>query len=52
MSCADDNHVAARLLRLHEQVDAAYESAAYPVIAEQLAKGGARLALILNHIWP
>ena len=51
-TCADDNHVAARLLRLHEQVDAAYESAAYPVIAEQLAKGGARLALILNHIWP
>ncbi len=51
-ACADDNHVAARLLRLHEQMDAAYESAAYPVIAEQLAKGGARLALILNHIWP
>jgi len=51
-TCADDNHAAARLLELHEKLDAAYESAAYPVIKEQLAKGGARLALILNHIWP
>jgi hypothetical protein len=40
------------MLELHEKVDAAYESAAYPVIEQQLAKGGARLAAVLNHIWP
>jgi hypothetical protein len=51
-TCADDNHVAARMLELHEKVDGTYESAAYPVIEQQLAKGGARLAAVLNHIWP
>ena len=51
-TCADDNHIASRLLALHEKVDTTYESAAYPVIEQQLAKGGARLALVLNHIWP
>jgi len=51
-TCADDNHVAARMLALHENVDATYESAAYPVVEQQLAKGGARLAAVLNHIWP
>jgi hypothetical protein len=51
-TCADDNHVAARMLELHENVDATYESAAYPLIEQQLAKGGARLAAVLNHLWP
>jgi hypothetical protein len=51
-TCAGDNHVAARMLDLHEKIDATYESAAYPVIEQQLAKGGARLAALLNHIWP
>ncbi len=51
-TCVDDNHVAARMLELHENLDATYESAAYPVIEQQLAKGGARLAAVLNHIWP
>jgi S1/P1 Nuclease len=51
-TCADDSHIAARMLELHEKVDAAYESAVYPVIEQQLAKGGARLAAVLNQIWP
>ena len=33
-------------------LDAAYRNDAKAVIAEQLAKGGARLALMLNSVWP
>lgn len=33
-------------------LDAAYRKAATTTIAEQLARGGARLALILNSVWP
>ncbi len=51
-SCADDNHVALRMLRLHEDLGPAYESAAAPVVQQQLAKAGARLAGLLNSIWP
>jgi hypothetical protein len=51
-TCADDNHIAARMLELHERLDRGYQSAAVPVIEEQLAKGGAHLALVLNHVWP
>ncbi|HEX4964712.1 MAG TPA: S1/P1 nuclease [Thermoanaerobaculia bacterium] len=34
------------------QLNAAYRDAAQTVIPEQLAKGGARLALMLNSVWP
>jgi S1/P1 Nuclease len=34
------------------QLDAAYRNAAQRAIAEQLARGGARLALMLNSVWP
>lgn len=51
-SCADDNHVALRMLRLNENLGDAYESAAAPVVQEQLAKAGARLAALLNSLWP
>jgi nuclease S1 len=51
-SCADDNHVARRLYRLHETIDERYLTHASPVIRRQIAKAGARLALLLNQIWP
>ncbi|MGH9713926.1 MAG: S1/P1 nuclease [Candidatus Acidiferrales bacterium] len=51
-TCADDNNVGARMLKLKEKVDAKYQTAATPVIDEQLAKAGVRLAMILNQVWP
>lgn len=51
-SCADDNHVALRMLSLRENLGEPYESAAAPVVREQLAKAGARLAALLNSVWP
>lgn len=51
-SCADDNHVALRMLRLHENLGESYESATAPVVQQQLAKAGARLAALLNSLWP
>lgn len=47
-SCADDHHVAERMLAYHEVLGAQYESAAAPVVQMQLAKAGARLAHVLN----
>jgi hypothetical protein len=51
-SCADDNHVALRMLRLNENLGPIYESATAPVVQQQLAKAGARLAALLNSLWP
>ena len=51
-SCSDDNHVAQRLLKLDEQVSEPYQDAVAPVIEQQIAKAGIRLAMILNQIWP
>lgn len=51
-SCAGHNNVALRMLRLHENLSGAYESAAAPVVQEQLAKAAARLAALLNSLWP
>jgi hypothetical protein len=51
-SCADDNHVSTRLLKLHEQVSQAYVDAVGPTINQQIAKAGVRLAIVLNQIWP
>jgi hypothetical protein len=50
--CSADNHVSTRLLKLHEQIAQPYEDAVAPVIAEQIAKAGVRLAMILNQLWP
>lgn len=50
--CAGHDHVSRRLLALHETIDENYLSAAEPVIEEQIAKAGTRLALILNQVWP
>lgn len=51
-SCADDNHVAKRLFQLHEKIDESYLTDVSPVIRQQLARAGTRLAMLLNQIWP
>ena len=50
--CADDNHIAERMNQLHEKIDKRYLSDASPVIRQQIAKAGTRLAMLLNQIWP
>ena len=50
-TCADDDHVSTRMLKLHEQIGEKYDEAALPVVQEQLAKAGARLAALLNSLW-
>jgi hypothetical protein len=52
MSCADDNHVSSRMLKLNEQLGDRYQAIAVPVVRERLAQAGARLALLLNQLWP
>ena len=49
-TCADDNHVAARNLALHEDLEQPYQDAAAPVVEQQLAKAGSRLAALLNDV--
>jgi hypothetical protein len=51
-TCAGDDHISARMLKLHEQIGEKYDEAAVPVIQEQLAKAGARLAAVLNSVSP
>lgn len=51
-SCADDNHVAERNLKLNERLENPYQQMAAPVVRQQVAKGGARLAMLLNQLWP
>jgi hypothetical protein len=51
-SCADDDHISTRMLHLNENLTADYQNAAAPVVQEQLAKAGIRLAALLNSIWP
>jgi S1/P1 Nuclease len=51
-NCAADNHVSSRLLALHEDLEAPYQSAAAPAVEEQLTKAGIRLAALLNSLWP
>src|SRR5262249_41941600 len=52
-TCNDANQVSTRLLALKESVGAGYETAAAPVIREQLAKAGFRLAQLLRSVtWP
>jgi hypothetical protein len=52
MSCADDNHVSARMLKIDERLGEPYQKMAVPVVRERLAQAGARLSLILNQLWP
>jgi hypothetical protein len=51
MSCADDNHVSARMLKLNEHLVEPYQGIAVPIVRERLARAGARLALLLNQLW-
>jgi nuclease S1 len=51
-SCADDDHISTRMLKLDERLGDDYERATAPVVEEQLAKAGLRLAALLNSIWP
>jgi hypothetical protein len=50
-TCKDDNNISARMKRLHERIGQQYLNAADPVIREQLAKAGTRLAMLLNQLW-
>ena len=50
-SCADPNGVTEKMLKLDEKLGREYENAVTPIIREQLAKAGIRLAMILNQIW-
>lgn len=50
--CSDDGHVSERLAALHEDLQEPYIAAARPVVRERLARAGARLAAVLNQIWP
>ena len=40
------------MLALHEHLGQRYQDTAAPVIEEQLAKAGVRLAMVLNRLWP
>jgi len=51
-SCVDDNHVSARMLKLNERIGEPYQKMAVPAIRERLAQAGARLAMLLNELWP
>jgi len=51
-SCADDDHISARMFQLHEQLGETYTKTAKATIQEQLAKAGVRLADVLNSLWP
>ena len=51
-SCADDNHVSERMLKLNEQLGEPYQSMAVPIVRQRLAQAGARLAMLLNQLWP
>src|SRR5205807_651419 len=50
-SCAEDNHISSRMLKLNEHLEEPYQRMAVPVVRERLAQAGARLALLLNQLW-
>lgn len=52
MSCAADNHISARMLKLDERLAIPYQNRAAPIVRERLTQAGARLALLLNQLWP
>src|SRR5579864_2502476 len=51
-SCADDNHVSTQMLGLNERLEKPYQKMAVLVVRERLAQAGARLAMLLNRLWP
>lgn len=52
VSCTDDNHIAERMLKLNERLEDPYQEMATPIVRQRLAQAGARLALLLNQLWP
>jgi hypothetical protein len=51
-SCTDDNHVSQRNLNLNEHLENPYQDMAAPIVRQRIAQAGARLALLLNQLWP
>lgn len=51
-TCAEDEHISTRMLKLHEQLGDDYQKASKVVIQERLTRAGARLAAVLNTLWP
>jgi hypothetical protein len=51
-TCADDDHISTRMLKLHEQLGGDYQKASEGVIQERLTRAGVRLAAVLNALWP
>lgn len=51
-TCADDDHISTRMLKLNEVIGDEYQGAAAPVVEERLTQAGARLAATLNGLWP
>jgi len=51
-TCADDNHVGARNVKRDERLEDPYQAMAAPIVREQIAQAGARLAHLLNRLWP
>ena len=47
-ACTDANNIGERLMRLHLTADETYQQFAAPIVEQQLAEAGVRLALILN----
>jgi len=51
-SCAEDNNISARMLKLNERLEEPYQRRAVLIIRLRFAQAGARLALLLNQLWP
>jgi hypothetical protein len=51
-TCADDDHISTRMLKLHEQLGDDYQKTTEGVIQERLTRAGVRLAAVLNALWP
>lgn len=51
-TCSDDNNVGKRMKQLNEDLGAQYLTSVTPVIKQQMARAGTRLAMILNQLWP
>ncbi len=51
-TCADDDHISTRMLKLDERLTDPYQNMAVPIVRERMAQAGARLALLLNQLWP
>src|SRR5690349_9830146 len=47
-NCSDNNHIGKRMADLHISLGGRYDNVCHPIIEEQLAKAGIRLAALLN----